>query len=75
MTEVRSGPDSKRTDAVLRDSELRYRRLFEAAQDGISPGEQHLIFDGLYQVADHLTRTVDGLSVGLGSVFTILLPE
>ena len=35
MTEGNPAPDSLRTDAALRGSELRYRRLFEAAQDGI----------------------------------------
>lgn len=35
MTEGENDPGSMCTDAALRDSELRYRRLFEAAQDGI----------------------------------------
>ena len=38
---------------------------FTDTGDGIPPGEQSKIFDGLYQVADHLTRKVGGLGVGL----------
>lgn len=42
--------------------------VFTDTGEGIPPGEQALIFDGLYQVADHLTRTVGGLGVGLAIV-------
>lgn len=39
--------------------------VFTDAGDGIPPEEQSRIFDGLYQVADYLTRRVGGLGVGL----------
>lgn len=39
--------------------------VFNDTGEGVPPGEQTLIFDGLYQVADHLTRKVGGLGVGL----------
>ena len=46
--------------------------VFTDTGEGISTEEQSLIFDGLYQVADHLTRTVNGLGVGLAIVRRII---
>ncbi|OGR65124.1 MAG: hypothetical protein A2X31_08200 [Elusimicrobia bacterium GWB2_63_22] len=46
--------------------------VFTDTGEGIPAGEQRLIFDGLYQVADHLTRTVGGLGVGLAIVRRIV---
>jgi signal transduction histidine kinase len=46
--------------------------IFSDTGEGIPPQEQSLIFDGLYQVADHLTRKVDGLGVGLAIVRRIV---
>ena len=46
--------------------------VFTDTGEGIPAGEQRLIFDGLYQVADHLTRTVGGLGVGLAIVRRII---
>ena len=39
--------------------------VFSDTGEDIPPEEQNRIFDGLYQVADHYTRTVGGLGVGL----------
>jgi len=46
--------------------------VFTDTGEGIPPQEQSLIFDGLYQVADHMTRKVGGLGVGLAIVRRIL---
>jgi len=45
---------------------------FTDTGEGIPFEEQNLIFDGLYQVADHLTRKVGGLGVGLAVVSRIV---
>jgi len=46
--------------------------VFTDTGEGISKEEQRQIFDGLYQVACHLTRTVGGLGVGLAIVRRII---
>lgn len=46
--------------------------VFTDTGEGIPSEEQSLIFGGLYQVADHLTRKVDGLGVGLAIVRRIV---
>lgn len=46
--------------------------VFTDTGEGVSTEEQRLIFDGLYQVACHLTRTVGGLGVGLAIVRRII---
>lgn len=45
---------------------------FTDTGEGIPPEEQSKIFDGLYQVADYLTRKVGGLGVGLAVVRRIV---
>lgn len=46
--------------------------VFTDTGEGISKEEQRQIFDGLYQVSCHLTRTVGGLGVGLAIVRRII---
>jgi len=46
--------------------------VFSDTGEGIAPLEQNLIFGGLYQVADYLTRKVGGLGVGLAIVRRIV---
>jgi len=46
--------------------------IFTDTGDGIAIQEQSLIFSGLYQVADYMTRKVGGLGVGLAIVRRIV---
>ncbi|MDO8803086.1 MAG: response regulator [Elusimicrobiota bacterium] len=46
--------------------------IFADTGEGIPPQEQSLIFDGLYQVGDYITRKVGGLGVGLAIVRRIV---
>lgn len=64
MSFLHTAPGSDRPDAALRESELRYRRLFEAAQDGILilEAENGLIMDANPFILNLLGFSLEKLS-------------
>lgn len=46
--------------------------LFEDTGEGIPESEQERVFDSFYQIADYLTRKVEGLGLGLASTRRII---